>query len=85
MQSGPCCLLLGPCLFSMHAMRPQAARRHADEYCRKQLGYGASNMRFVEGHIEYLDAAGIADSSVRPANALPGQLLNINTQPSGAA
>ena len=37
-----------------------------DEYCKQQLGYGASNMRFVEGHIECLDAAGIADSSVRP-------------------
>ena len=45
--------------------RVQAARRHADEYCRTQLGYSTSNMRFVEGHIEYLDAAGIADSSVR--------------------
>ena len=44
----------------------QVARRHADEYCMRQLGYSASNMRFVEGHIEYLDAAGIADESVRP-------------------
>ena len=41
------------------------AQRHADEYCAQQLGYSASNMRFVEGHIEYLDAAGIADESVR--------------------
>ena len=43
----------------------QVARQHADEYCTRQLGFGASNMRFVEGHIEYLDAAGIADESVR--------------------
>ena len=47
----------------------QVARHHADEYCTQQLGYGASNMRFVEGHIEFLDTAGIADDSVRMAVA----------------
>ncbi len=63
----------------------QAARRHADEYCKKQLGYGASNMRFVEGHIEYLDAAGIEDSSVRPAMPLIKQRLDSPTEPPTAA
>lgn len=40
------------------------ARRNADKYCQQRLGYAASNMRFVEGHIEFLDKAGIADESL---------------------
>ena len=40
----------------------QVSQRHADAYCR-QLSYKKANMRFVEGHIEYLDKAGIADKS----------------------
>ena len=41
------------------------AERSAEGYCREQLGYKACNMRYVKGHIEYLDRAGIADNSVR--------------------
>ena len=41
------------------------AERHAEEYCKEVLGYGASNMRYVKGHIELLAEAGIADESVR--------------------
>ena len=41
------------------------AERHAEKYCKEVLGYPASNMRYVEGHIEYLNKAGIADESVR--------------------
>jgi hypothetical protein len=63
----------------------QVAQRHADEYCTRQLGYGTSNMRFVEGHIEYLDAAGIGDESVRatsiPTPTLPGQGLGSGPGP----
>ncbi|KAI3425191.1 hypothetical protein D9Q98_008960 [Chlorella vulgaris] len=40
------------------------ARKYADEYCSQTLGYAAPNMRFVEGEIEYLDRAGVPDSSV---------------------
>lgn len=40
------------------------ARKHADEYCTQTLGYAQPNMRFVEGQIERLDEAGIADASV---------------------
>lgn len=40
------------------------ARKYADEYCTQTLGYAQPNMRFVEGEIEYLDKAGIPDSSV---------------------
>lgn len=40
----------------------QVSQRHADAYCQ-QLSYKKANMRFVEGHIEYLDKAGIADKS----------------------
>lgn len=32
----------------------QVAQRHAEAYAR-QLGYERSNMRFITGHIEYLD------------------------------
>lgn len=39
------------------------ARRHAESFCTDVLGYAASNLDFVEGHIEYLDRAGIADES----------------------
>ena len=42
----------------------QVARRHAQAYCQQTLGYKGSNMRFVEGHIELLDEAGIKDESV---------------------
>ncbi|PSC70020.1 Arsenite methyltransferase [Micractinium conductrix] len=42
----------------------EVARKHADEYCTKTLGYASPNMRFVEGTIEDLAAAGIADASV---------------------
>ncbi|KAL3142960.1 hypothetical protein ABBQ38_003245 [Trebouxia sp. C0009 RCD-2024] len=41
----------------------QVSRDHADAYCQ-ELKYRKPNMRFVEGHIEYLDQAGIADESV---------------------
>ncbi|PRW33732.1 Arsenite methyltransferase [Chlorella sorokiniana] len=40
------------------------ARKHAEVYCTQALGYSAANMRFVEGQIEDLAAAGIQDSSV---------------------
>ncbi|KAI3425190.1 hypothetical protein D9Q98_008959 [Chlorella vulgaris] len=40
------------------------ARKYVDEYCSQTLGYAAPNMRFVEGEIEYLDRAGVPDSSV---------------------
>ena len=42
----------------------QVARERADAYCQQTLGYKASNMRFVQGHIELLDEAGISDESV---------------------
>lgn len=41
-----------------HIKRPcvivQVAQRHVEAYSR-QLGHERSNMRFVTGHIEYLD------------------------------
>ncbi|DBA99884.1 TPA: hypothetical protein ACH3X1_013770 [Trebouxia sp. C0004] len=40
----------------------KVSQRHADAYCQ-QLNYKKANMHFVEGHIEYLDKAGIADKS----------------------
>ena len=40
------------------------ARGHADAYCRQELGYGATNMRFVKGYMEDLASAGVADESV---------------------
>ena len=40
------------------------ARRHAESYCTKTLGFPTSNMRFVEGKIEDLAAAGIQDESI---------------------
>ena len=40
------------------------ARRHVDAYTRDVLGYAAPNMRFVQGNIEDLAAAGIPDNSV---------------------
>jgi SAM-dependent methyltransferase len=42
----------------------EVARSHADEYCTSTLGYAKSNLRFVEGQIERLGEAGIADSSI---------------------
>lgn len=41
----------------------QIAHQNAQPYCEK-LNYGKSNMEFIEGHIEYLDKAGITDESV---------------------
>eukprot|EP00762_Andalucia_godoyi_P008445 ANDGO_05750.mRNA.1 Putative arsenite methyltransferase len=40
------------------------SRRHADSYCKNDLQYPTTNLRFVQGFIEYLDRAGIADSSI---------------------
>ena len=42
----------------------QVAREHANAYCQQTLGYKASNMRFIQGHIELLDEAGISNESV---------------------
>lgn len=39
------------------------ARSHVAEYT-EALGYGAPNMTFVKGHIEYLDRAGIGSESI---------------------
>ena len=36
---------------------------HAEAFCQ-QLKYNKLNMQFIEGHIEYLDKAGIADESM---------------------
>lgn len=41
----------------------EVARRHRDFHA-DQFGYAASNVEFVDGYIETLDAAGIADASV---------------------
>ena len=41
----------------------QVAQRHVEEFT-KARGYSKPNLKFVEGHIEYLDRAGIADESV---------------------
>ena len=40
------------------------ADAYKETYCRDVLGYGKTNMRFVEGHIEDLKGAGIEDESV---------------------
>lgn len=40
------------------------ARRHAEDYCTQTLGYSKPNMRFVQGKIEDLASAGIADGSI---------------------
>ena len=58
---GPCGSVTG---VDMTPALLEVARRHADSYCRDALGYAAPNMRFVEGEIERLDAAGIPDESV---------------------
>ncbi|EFN55610.1 hypothetical protein CHLNCDRAFT_9950, partial [Chlorella variabilis] len=42
----------------------EVARKHADEFCTKTLGYSRTNMRFVEGQIEKLGEAGIQAGSV---------------------
>mmetsp|Transcript_12013 Transcript_12013/g.43864 ORF Transcript_12013/g.43864 Transcript_12013/m.43864 type:complete len:382 (-) Transcript_12013:4227-5372(-) len=41
----------------------EVARRHNDTYCKDTLGYSASNMSFLKGHIEDLASAGIGDAS----------------------
>lgn len=41
----------------------QVAEAHVDEFT-KTLGYAKPNLRFVEGHMEFLDKAGIPDGSV---------------------
>lgn len=45
------------------AVHLQVARKHVESFA-KSLGYRQPNLRFVQGHIEYLDKAGIADGSV---------------------
>ena len=40
------------------------AREHADAFCRDELGYAATNMRFVKGYMEDLAGAGVGDASV---------------------
>lgn len=48
-------------------MTPQqleVAREYAEEYATQTLGYAQSNMRFIEGQIEDLSAAGVAPESV---------------------
>ena len=40
------------------------ARSHADAFCRDELGYAATNMRFVKGYMEDLAGAGVGDASV---------------------
>ena len=40
------------------------ARKYVDDYTQDTLGYSSSNVKFVKGQIEYLDDAGIEDSSV---------------------
>ena len=47
---------------SSHNIHCQVARRHAEAWSR-QLGHEKPNMRFVTGHIEYLDRAQISDAS----------------------
>lgn len=42
----------------------EVAERHSSAFCKDTLGYKQSNMRFVKGHIEFLDKAGIEDDSV---------------------
>ena len=46
------------------SLAAQIARKHTDLYCQQTLGYKASNMRYVKGHIELLDEAGIASESM---------------------
>lgn len=41
----------------------EVARKHDAAFTEK-LGYKQSNMSFVQGHIEYLDKAGITDESI---------------------
>jgi arsenite methyltransferase len=42
----------------------EVAVKYAESYCRDTLGYAEPNMRFVEGKIEDLAAAGIKDESI---------------------
>ena len=41
----------------------QVARRHITSFTKKR-GYSKPNLKFVQGHIEFLDRAGIMDNSV---------------------
>mmetsp|Transcript_45874 Transcript_45874/g.111750 ORF Transcript_45874/g.111750 Transcript_45874/m.111750 type:complete len:373 (+) Transcript_45874:82-1200(+) len=41
----------------------EVARKHADEYCTKTLGYAKSNMKFIKGYMECLSDAGIEPGS----------------------
>lgn len=54
------------CCTTLTSCRPglQVARKHAEAYCQQTLGHKVSIMRFVKGHIELLDEAGIKDESV---------------------
>eukprot|EP00239_Pterosperma_sp_CCMP1384_P001241 CAMPEP_0197847870 /NCGR_PEP_ID=MMETSP1438-20131217/7361_1 /TAXON_ID=1461541 /ORGANISM="Pterosperma sp., Strain CCMP1384" /LENGTH=444 /DNA_ID=CAMNT_0043459929 /DNA_START=188 /DNA_END=1523 /DNA_ORIENTATION=- len=42
----------------------EVARKHGPAYCTETLGYKENNMKYIKGHIEYLDKAGIEDESV---------------------
>lgn len=46
-----------------HVCGIQVSKDHAAVFCQ-ELKYNKPNMRFIEGHIEYLDKAEIADESV---------------------
>lgn len=48
----------------MTASQLDVARKYVDTYCKDVLGYSMSNMKFVEGKIEDLAAAGVEDNSV---------------------
>ncbi|KAK9806764.1 hypothetical protein WJX72_001784 [[Myrmecia] bisecta] len=62
-----CASLVGPSGrvtgIDMTEKQLEVSRRHAAGFC-KEVGYPESNMTFVQGHIEYLDKAGIEDESV---------------------
>ena len=63
-----CAALVGPSGsvtgLDMTAEQLAVARRHVEEYCHKTLGYASPNLKFVEGRIEDLAAAGIGDASI---------------------
>lgn len=52
------------------------ARSHADAYCRDTLGYATTNMSFVQGYMEDLASAGVADGSIDIA--LSNCVLNLS-------
>ena len=58
--AGSCALT--PCHSGFLWLGAQVARAHVESYTRS-LGYAQPNMRFVKGLIEYLDEAGLSDSS----------------------